>query len=77
MWLRMLEVWLTARLLASPGFHRTVRLVHKKVQEIRHGKALEEMGGTNIEKPEGSLKRFFELFRDELKNQAGRGPRNP
>ncbi|KKZ62486.1 hypothetical protein EMCG_03099 [[Emmonsia] crescens] len=67
-------IWLTARLLSSPAFHRTVRQVHKKVQEIRHGKAPEDMGGTNIDRPEGSFKRFIEQFRDELKNQAGKGP---
>ncbi|EQL31312.1 hypothetical protein RJZ56_003575 [Blastomyces dermatitidis] len=73
-WLRFLEIWLTARLLSSPAFHRTVRHVHRKVQEIRHGKSPEDMGGTNIDKPEGGLKRFIELFREELKNQAGKGP---
>ncbi|EGC40761.1 hypothetical protein HCEG_00123 [Histoplasma capsulatum var. duboisii H88] len=52
----------------------TVRQVHKKVQEIRYGKSPEDMGGTYIDKPEGSFKRFFELFREELKNQTGRGP---
>ncbi|TVY71229.1 hypothetical protein LSUE1_G006762 [Lachnellula suecica] len=70
MWLRVLEVWLTARLLASPSFHRGVRVIHKKVHELRHGKDPAEMGGTNIDHPGGSeIQRFAKHFRDEVKEQ--------
>lgn len=68
MWLRVFEVWLTARLLASPTFHRGVRNVHKKVHELRHGKDPAEMGGTNIDNPDA--KGFLGHFIDELKEQA-------
>ncbi|KAK2809880.1 hypothetical protein FQN50_003521 [Emmonsiellopsis sp. PD_5] len=71
MWLQALELWLTVRLLRSPTFHKGVRQVHKKIQEIRYGKLPEDMGGTNIDKPDlGGMKRYLELFREELKNQA-------
>ncbi|EGD83925.1 hypothetical protein H112_07607 [Trichophyton rubrum D6] len=72
MWLRFLEVWLTARLLASPTFHRAVQRIHKSVQELRYGKAPEDMGGTNIDGP--GLGKYFEYFREELRNQLGRKP---
>ncbi|PGH19334.1 hypothetical protein AJ80_03974 [Polytolypa hystricis UAMH7299] len=71
-WLRIFEIWLTARLLASPSFHRAVHRVHKSVQELRHGKAPEDMGGTNVEKP--GVKHFLKHFRDELKDQFQRKP---
>ena len=57
-------------LLASPTFHRGVRKVHKKVHEIRHGKDPADMGGTNIDSPDGSQSnRFLKHYMDELKNQ--------
>ncbi len=41
------------QLLASPTFHRSVRRVHKKVQEIRYGEKLHDPsdlgGGTQID----------------------------
>jgi len=69
MWLRVFEVWLTARLLSSPSFHRAVGRVHKKVHELRHGKDPAEMGGTNIDKPESDPSRFFQYYLEELKEQ--------
>ncbi|KJF61564.1 uncharacterized protein CIMG_11201 [Coccidioides immitis RS] len=74
MWLRFFELWLTGRLLASPTFHRAVRRVHKSIQDLRHGKAPEDMGGTNIDKP--GIKHFFQLFRDELRDQLRNKPKN-
>ncbi|KAH8661470.1 hypothetical protein BGZ60DRAFT_413256 [Tricladium varicosporioides] len=71
MWLRVLEAWLVARLLASPTFHRGVRRVHKKVHEIRHGKDPSEMGGTAIDDPAGKFdgKKFLTAYKEELKEQ--------
>ncbi|KAK2754069.1 hypothetical protein FQN54_007238 [Arachnomyces sp. PD_36] len=71
-WLRIFEVWLTARLLASPTFHRAVQRVHKQVREIRHGKAPEDMGGTNVDN--SGFKSFLDLYREELKNQFRNKP---
>ncbi|KAI9929072.1 hypothetical protein ASPWEDRAFT_169091 [Aspergillus wentii DTO 134E9] len=68
-WARTFEVWLTARLLASPTFHRMVGRVHQKVQHIRHGVPPEEMGGTKLDNNGPGLKRFFEYFREEIKDQ--------
>ncbi|KAG9242362.1 hypothetical protein BJ878DRAFT_175860 [Calycina marina] len=67
-WLRIFEVWLTARLLASPSFHRGVRKVHKKVHEMRHGKDPAEMGGTSTNSPADS-NRFLKHYMEELRNQ--------
>ncbi|KAI9797966.1 MAG: hypothetical protein M1833_005022 [Piccolia ochrophora] len=50
MWIRFLEAWLTARLLASPTFHRAVQQLHKMVRDARHGKDPSEMGGTNVDR---------------------------
>ncbi|MCJ1326494.1 hypothetical protein MMC10_003158 [Thelotrema lepadinum] len=72
MWARVFEEWLTQKLLRSPTFHRAVQNVHKRVQEIRHGKDPEEMGGTKIDGPEG--KGLFGHFVDELKEQFKGGP---
>ncbi|KAI9731427.1 MAG: hypothetical protein M1818_007817 [Claussenomyces sp. TS43310] len=76
MWLRVFEVWLTARLLASPTFHRGVRSVHKKVHELRHGKDPAEMGGTSIDNPAGGpdAKKFIRHFVEEVKEQFRGGP---
>jgi hypothetical protein len=72
MWLRVFEIWLTSRLLASPTFHRAVQRVHKSIQELRHGKATEDMGGTKLDKP--GVKHFLQLFREELKDQLRKKP---
>ncbi|KAH1767275.1 hypothetical protein V6Z96_001795 [Aspergillus fumigatus] len=75
-WLRTLEVWLTARLLASPTFHRMVGRVHQKVQHLRYGVPPEEMGGTKLEKNGPGLKQFFEYFKEEIKDQLKGKPPN-
>lgn len=71
--LRILEVWITARLLASPIFHRVVRRAHKKVHEIKRGEKLydtSEGGGTNIEIPGAdNAKKFVKHFLEEVKDQ--------
>ncbi|KAI5855281.1 hypothetical protein BZA05DRAFT_391102 [Tricharina praecox] len=36
MWIRVVEAWLVARLLASPTFHRAVRRVHGRLTGVRH-----------------------------------------
>ncbi|PSS07039.1 hypothetical protein M430DRAFT_45865 [Amorphotheca resinae ATCC 22711] len=70
MWLRVFEVWLTARLLKSPAFHRAVGRVHKKVHELRYGKDPAEMGGTQIDKPGGTdFNKFLRYYVEELKEQ--------
>ncbi|KAA6409130.1 MAG: hypothetical protein FRX48_07474 [Lasallia pustulata] len=70
MWVRVLEAWLTARLLSSPTFHRGVHAVAKKVRQLRHGKDPEEMGGTNIERSgDSDAKKFLDHYLEELKDQ--------
>ncbi|KAJ6018821.1 hypothetical protein N7499_009998 [Penicillium canescens] len=73
---RGLEVWLTARLLRSPIFHRMVGRVHEKIQHVRHGVPPEQMGGTKLENNGSGLKQFFDYFKEELKDQAKGNPRN-
>ncbi|KAI9877296.1 MAG: hypothetical protein M1830_004307 [Pleopsidium flavum] len=74
MWVRVLEAWLTARLLASPGFHRAVHNVHKRIRRLRHGKDPEDMGGTNIEQTgESDTRKFIQYYIEELKDQIRRG----
>ncbi|KAH7369819.1 hypothetical protein BKA65DRAFT_5640 [Rhexocercosporidium sp. MPI-PUGE-AT-0058] len=71
-WLRIAEVWLTARLLNSTTFHKVVKRVHKKVHEIQRGEKLEdpsEMGGTNIDAPKPDAQRFLRYYMEELKDQ--------
>lgn len=68
-WLRIIEGWLIARLLASPTFHRTVEKVHKRVRQMRHGPDPEEMSGTNLEKPGEQGKKFLDHYFEELKDQ--------
>lgn len=87
MWLRAFEIWLTARLLASPSFHRAVSRVAQRVTHFRNGTSPipppHERGGTYLEsedalrsgpKAAANLKKFAELFADEFK-QTGIGKR--
>ncbi|MCJ1341465.1 hypothetical protein MMC09_006761 [Bachmanniomyces sp. S44760] len=79
LWFRVVEVWMVNKLLQSPAFHRTVRAVHKRLHEARHGKDPEQMGGTNIDKAGDSklddAKRFWSHYLDEVKEQLnGRQP---
>lgn len=69
MWVRVLEAWLTTRLLRSPAFHRAVQTVHKRVRQLRHGPDLEEMGGTKIDKAEKPNKGFLDHYLEEIKEQ--------
>lgn len=65
------------RLLRSPTFHRGVGQVHKTINEWRHGKLPEDMGGTKLDNPHKDS--FFKLFMEELKNGHkgdGRGKKN-
>ncbi|MCJ1364196.1 hypothetical protein MMC16_003305 [Acarospora aff. strigata] len=74
MWVRVFEAWLTARLLASPGFHRFAHNVHKRVRQLQHGKDPEELGGTNIERTGGSdARKFIQYYIEELKDQLRGG----
>lgn len=65
------QIWLTARLLASPTFHRGVRRVHKKVHELQHGKDPAEMGGTNIDGEAGCHPAVRIQHADELAVPGG------
>ncbi|PIG80101.1 hypothetical protein AARAC_010674 [Aspergillus arachidicola] len=75
-WLRTFEVWLTARLLASPAFHRMVGRVHQKVQHLKHGVPPEEMGGTHRDNNGPGLSKFVEYFKEEIKDQLKGKPPN-
>ena len=61
-------------LLRSRSFTRGVQKVHSKVHEIQHGKPPEypHPGGTHledeVERQGGGLKKFFQIFWDELKS---------
>ncbi|KAL1999141.1 hypothetical protein VTN02DRAFT_4993 [Thermoascus thermophilus] len=74
--LRSFEIWLTGRLLASPAFHRMVGRVHRKVQHIKHGIPPEEMGGTNLDQTGPGIKKFWEYFKEEFKDQLKGKPPN-
>ncbi|KAI9829575.1 MAG: hypothetical protein M1819_006080 [Sarea resinae] len=64
-------------LLSSPTFHRAVQNVHKKVHELRHGKAPEDMGGLTRDNESGpsDAKKFLQYYIEELKEQARGGPK--
>ncbi|KAK6509307.1 hypothetical protein TWF481_004063 [Arthrobotrys musiformis] len=67
---RMLETYLVARLLQSPIFHRFVRGIHGRVQELRDptyraaARAAREQG----QKEATGLKLYAQLFREEFRN---------
>jgi len=67
--IRAFEAWAIATLLRSPAFHRGVEKVAKTVHRVRHGTPMEEMGGTKLDKPDGS--KFLTHFKKELKEQLG------
>ncbi|KAI9710584.1 MAG: hypothetical protein M1820_002720 [Bogoriella megaspora] len=71
-WFQLAEAYLTARLLASPTFHRAVQALQKRVHRLRHGTPPEEMGGTNVDR---SGPGFLDLFKDELRDQLKGGNR--
>jgi hypothetical protein len=37
------------KLLQSPAFHRGVQALHRRINRIRHGPTLEDMGGTKLD----------------------------
>ncbi|KAF8857099.1 hypothetical protein BDZ45DRAFT_675038 [Acephala macrosclerotiorum] len=71
--IRMLEIWLIQRLLRSPVFHKGVRTVHRKVEEVRRGEKLydpEAFSGLHIDKPNAfDMKKFIRHYKEELKDQ--------
>lgn len=73
-WLAVLEAYLVQALLRTPGFHRGVEKVARRVHRIRHGLPPEDMGGTKIDRPDGSPG-FSQHFLDEIKTQLGRAER--
>lgn len=76
-WLAVLEAYLVQALLRTPGFHRGVEKVARQVHRIRHGLPPEDMGGTKIDRPDGSPG-FSQHFIDEIRTQLGRAERqNP
>ncbi|KAI9839065.1 MAG: hypothetical protein M1838_004408, partial [Thelocarpon superellum] len=75
MWIRIFETWLTARLLASPAFHRVVRGLHRRIHEIRQGHGVAGEGGAKIEKTGPSdTQLFVRYFLEELRDQIRGGP---
>lgn len=60
------------QLLSSPAFHHAVRRVHKTVHEIRHGKGVEDMGGTKLDRQSPQLESAFCSFLDFPLNQVNR-----
>ncbi|KAF1811251.1 hypothetical protein P152DRAFT_474858 [Eremomyces bilateralis CBS 781.70] len=70
-WVQVFEAWAVTRLLRSPTFHRAVGSVHKGIRRVIHGKPMEEMGGTNIDRPS-----FLNHFADEVKRQIRDGTRD-
>ena len=50
----MISTYTTAQfshlqLIRTPGFHRGVGWIHKRLQEARYGKSPEDMGGTKLD----------------------------
>jgi len=68
------EARVAQALIRSPRFHQMVRGVHRRMHEMRHGKIEippEELGGTHVHGSKvdrGGLKRFMELFWEEMGN---------
>jgi len=73
-WLQAFEVWAVNKLLSTPVFHRMVREVHRKVQNIRYGPPPEELGGTKIDVTSGP-KHFLRLLKDAAKELLQDKPR--
>ncbi|OQE19951.1 hypothetical protein PENSTE_c014G04514 [Penicillium steckii] len=76
LFLRQLEVWMTARLLRSPVFHQMVGKVHQRVQQVRHG-VPPEPSRTSLDDGQGlGLKKFVDYFKEEIKDQMKGKPPN-
>ncbi|KAF3196596.1 hypothetical protein TWF106_004336 [Orbilia oligospora] len=67
---RMLEAYLVARLLQSPYFHRFVRRIHGRVQELRDPayRAAARAAREQDQKDATGLKLYMQLFREEFRN---------
>ncbi|KAF2096872.1 hypothetical protein NA57DRAFT_78461 [Rhizodiscina lignyota] len=65
-WLAIFEAWAVNNLLRMPQFHRAVHKLHGTFYRLRHGKPMEEMGGTNLDN-QGET--FLQHFKHELKAQ--------
>ena len=61
---------LTEQLLRSPTFHHGVRAIHRRVQDVRHGRDPNEplRHGEATQHPDQGG--FFKYFVEELKMQA-------
>ena len=59
------------QLLRTPGFHKAVQSLQRRVYRLRYGTPPEEMGGTKID--EGPS--FLQHFKDELRDQIRGDPR--
>ncbi|KAG6355051.1 hypothetical protein INS49_004132 [Diaporthe citri] len=76
----ILEDYIVERILRSPGFHNTVRRIHRKVQDQRHGRDPNEplRPGEATELPgPNENKSFPKYFVEELMNQFRGSPTNP
>jgi hypothetical protein len=69
-WLQFLEAWAVQQLLRTPGFHRAVEKIARRVHRARHGIPPDELGGTNIDQP-GNQSNFMKHFMEEIKTQIG------
>ncbi|KAI5790652.1 hypothetical protein DFH27DRAFT_570786 [Peziza echinospora] len=78
-WLRIFEVWLTAKLLGSPSFRRGVSHIHQRIHYMRTGERPypppHERGGTYMEGEESesltqNLKKFGQFFMEEFRNST-------
>ncbi|KAG8162133.1 hypothetical protein KVR01_007898 [Diaporthe batatas] len=76
----ILEDYIVARILRSPGFHNTVRRIHRRVQDQRHGRdpnePLRPGEATELPGPNDN-KSFPKYFVEELMNQFRGSPTNP
>jgi len=70
------QAWAVNNLIRSTGFNGFVRNVHKTFHKLRHGTPMEEMGGTNIDKPaeQSFLKHFTEELRAQLRGETKKKP---
>ncbi|KAK2596522.1 hypothetical protein N8I77_013409 [Diaporthe amygdali] len=76
----VLEDYIVERILRSPGFHSTVRRIHRKVQDQRHGRDPNEPlhPGEATELPGANENKSFpKYFVEELMNQFRGSPTNP
>jgi len=70
-WIAVLEAYLVQALLRTPGFHRGVEKVARQVHRIRNGLPPDNVGGTKLERPDGSPG-FSKHFLEEIRTQLGR-----